>query len=310
MQMLTIGQGKPRNLAYTANGRLLVALDSWGTLHFWDTTFYAEQLTVPVPPAWSDPWLAFSADGRHALLGGRAWDFGPLLDQARGEGRPGAAESLFSRPPALDVHCLAFTPDGTAVARCTRRPPVIGAVPLLSELELWELNNQRRAEMPSPGYINRNLLQPLAFAPDGRRVAATQVNYSVRVWDTATGDEVEQLEHSDKVQAVVFAPHGRLLATAAEGTLRLWDSKTWTCRKEWKPFPGDAKALAFDPRGKLLLAGGDDVTVRLWSFPGCRKKAELDWEIGAIVAVAFAPDGKTAAAIGEKPAVVVWDVDL
>jgi WD40 repeat protein len=310
MRRLTIGQGKGRNLAFTPDGRLLVALDTWGHLHFWDTAEYTEQLTVSVPPAWSDPWLAFSADGRHALLGGRAWDLGPLLDKARGKSLAQDPTAVFSRPPILDLYCLTFTPDGTAVARCARKPPVVGAVPLLADLELWDLNKNRKAEIPGPGYINRTLMQPVAFAPDGLQVAAAQVNYSVRVWNATNGDELDQLEHSDRVQAVIYAPRGKLLVTAAEGTMRLWDPRTFTCRREWKPFPGDAKALAFHRTGKALLAGGDDGTVRMWTFPGCREKAVQDLQVGAISALAIAPKGNTAAAIGEAPAVVVWDLDL
>jgi WD40 repeat protein len=304
---LTIDQGRFRSLAYTPDGAFLVALDSWGTLHFWDAATFERRLTLVVPAFWSDHRLVFSCSRRHLLLGGRLWDIGPLLEQLS-EGAVSGGSILFERPPLLEPHCLAFAPDGRFVARCIREPPVPPGQ--VSGLELWDLRGRARVEFDCPGYIHRTQLQPVAFAPDGRTLAGTQVNYSVRLWSVTTGEEVALLEHTDKVHAVAYAPDGRLLATAAEGVIRLWNARTFRCLKTFRPFQRDAMALVFHPGGRVLGAASHDGTARLWDLARGKELAVQDWGIGALYGLAIAPNGQSAAVIGEKSSLVVWELDL
>jgi WD40 repeat protein len=179
----------------------------------------------------------------------------------------------------------------------------------VSGLELWDLRGRARVEFDCPGYIHRSLLQPVAFAPDGRTLAGTQVNYSVRVWSVTTGEEVALLEHTDKVQAVAYAPSGKLLATAAEGVIRLWSPQTFRCLKTIRAFQGDALALVFHPAGRVLGAASHDGSMRLWDMTRGQELAAYCGGIGALFGLAFAPNGKSAAVLSEQ-ALLVWDLDL
>jgi WD40 repeat protein len=304
---LHIEHGRLRSLAYTANSAFLVALDSWGTLHFWDTSIFEQRLRLTVPAYWSDHRLIFSCTGKHLLLGGRVWNVGPLLEHLADSGASMGSD-IFTKPPVLEPHCLAFAPDGRFVARCIREPPVPPGQ--VSGLELWNLRGRARVEFDCPGYIHRTQLQPASFSPDGRTLAATQVNYSVRVWSVTTGEEVALLEHTDKVQAVAYSPDGRLLATAAEGAIHLWSPRTHRCLKTLRPFSGDVAAVVFHPSSRVVAAASHDGTARLWDLARGKEVAVKDWCIGALYGLAFAPDGRSAAVIGEKSSLVVWELDI
>jgi WD40 repeat protein len=109
----------------------------------------------------------------------------------------------------------------------------------------------------------------VAFSPDGKLLATTSADQTLRLWDTATGKpHGERLTgHTDTVNRVAFSPDGALLATASsDRTLRLWD--TATGKPHGPPLTGHADrviGVAFSPDGSRLATSGTDGTVRLWN---------------------------------------------
>jgi WD40 repeat protein len=68
-------------------------------------------------------------------------------------------------------------------------------------------------------------VRSVAFAPDGRTFASGSVDNTIRLWDTATGKELRQLQgHQKQVDCVIFSPDGRRLASGSwDTTIRIWD---------------------------------------------------------------------------------------
>jgi WD40 repeat protein len=64
----------------------------------------------------------------------------------------------------------------------------------------------------------------VAFAADGRRVLSGGMDHTLRLWDVATGQEVQRFEgHTEAVMGVAFSPDGRFaLSGGADRTVRLW----------------------------------------------------------------------------------------
>jgi WD40 repeat protein len=159
---------------------------------------------------------------------------------------------------------------------------------------------------------HRDQVWGVAVSPDGKMVASAGTDWSVKVWDLATGQVLWTGEgHRGPVDSVAFSPNGRLLASSGNvqhtsGQVLLWKVATGKCLAKYPVPEGVARCVAFTPGGKQLVASCGNV-VRFWDT----RTPKQPKEIGtirvehAIWAMALAPNGRTIA-IGQDEGTVCF----
>jgi WD40 repeat protein len=150
-------------------------------------------------------------------------------------------------------------------------------------------------------------VQALAFAPDGKTLAAAGGNDPVRLWEPNTGKEVRQLR-AQWVQALAWSPDGKLLAGGdAFRVVHLWETTGGKEVARFQGHTGALLALAFSPDGKLVASAGHDRTIRLLDVAAQKEIAVLTGHRCEVTCLAFSPDGKRLASGGDWT-VRLWDV--
>ena len=94
-----------------------------------------------------------------------------------------------------------------------------------------------------------------AFSPDGSRVAVTQDDHAIGLWDTAKGEFLGTFSgHMQPAFSLAFSPDGRTLASSsADSTLRLWNVATRQELITDRRLGTSLSHLNFSPDGQLLV---------------------------------------------------------
>lgn len=249
---LEVGAAAPRLLGEHPGGVLAVAWRSGaqqfassgqdGEVRLWDARGGAAKL-IHAAPQWSER-LAYSGHGR--------W-----LAVATGG--------------ALQV----FEADGTVRAQLPPQTAVIAALawrPKTHELAALG-NGGARLHRLEPEPKTREFSLPGAclsasWSPDGRLLASGMQDGSVHYWNIAAGSQSQMRGYGAKVALTSWNASSRLLATAADAQIIVWD---FSGRGPEGSEPLQLAAhtarltqLAFQPRGSLLAAGARDHRVTLW----------------------------------------------
>ena len=104
-----------------------------------------------------------------------------------------------------------------------------------------------------------------SFSPDGRTVVTASFDNTARLWDAASGKELQRLTHDGAVDAASFSPDGRTVVTVSFNAARLWDAVSGR-ELHRLTHDGAVKAASFSPDGRTVVTASHDKTARLWDI--------------------------------------------
>lgn len=202
LKIYTEHQKPIESVAFGADGAT-VATASWDrTARLWDThenwqqEFKGHTNTVYGVALSPDGQLLYSA-GADAVV--RVWDVHTGQQVRMLEGHRNT------------VRTVAISPDGKNMATAS----------LDRTVRLW--HEAGSAWKVLQGHTD--IVRHVAYSPDGRYVVSAGRDGVAIVWDTSTGEQVQQLKgHTAGLWQAVFSPDGKYIATASQDrTIRLWE---------------------------------------------------------------------------------------
>ena len=92
------------------------------------------------------------------------------------------------------------------------------------------------------------------FSTDGARAAGTSTDGDVRIWSTATGENLLRISNGALVSAVRFSADGALFMTGStDGRIPIWEAATGIDLVN-QPAPDDVYGLLLSPDGQRAVA--------------------------------------------------------
>jgi WD40 repeat protein/serine/threonine protein kinase len=270
-------------------------------VRLWDLTERREAAVLRTNFFFDRPSLAFSPDNRTLGLmtsqqGLRLWDAAlqKEVTSLPSYGNPGFQRG-FAFAPASQT--LAYGEDEWG------------------EIVLWDMN-QRLALGRLAGHSDRVLA--LSFSPDGKRLASSSVDRSVRLWSVTEQRAVTTFTNFTGVMwGLEYSPDGQVIAAAGwDQRIYLLDGSTGSLLSALQGHSHRVRGLAFTPDSHSLLSVGEDGAVRVWHGRPAPRQAQVlalpggvrrDWPAYFGRAVCLSPDGRYLLAVLTNDTFRVWD---
>ena len=217
-------------------------------------------------------------------------------------------------PAPGDVRC--FVGHTAAVTAVAVSPDGRLAVSAAENVRVWELATGKELRKLEG---HTHAVRTLAFTPDGREILSAGSDMSARIWDSATGKQLQCFPNWVQ-HCAAFSVDGRRMVSgnAYDGMVRLFDLEVGRELRRFKGHATFVRSVAFSLDGRRVISGAGDMreekgkwtaldcTVRIWDAETGREQHCLKGHAEVIRCVAVSPNGRLIASSGRP--VRIWDV--
>jgi WD40 repeat protein len=201
--------------------------------------------------------VAFHNNGAQALSGG-ADKTVKLWDVAKGQ----VLKTFGPLPEA--VHAVAFNRAGTQIAAAAGKTTIV-----------WNAADGKEVRKPEhPADVTG-----LSFSADGTRLATGAADNEVRVWELATGQELQAFVHAGPIRNVTYHPNNNalLFSSSADKTIALHTmTLTRVLSAGARGTATTPLAVAVTANGSHVLTAGGDGKIRLWNASNGANERTVD----------------------------------
>lgn len=253
--------------------------------------------------------LAFAPNSQPPLLASTGQDGTVRLWQWTDNSTPPQASLLLKLNEPM--HALAFSPTASLLA--------IGGEDKL--VHVFDLETKKMLHTFSG---HKGIIESLAFSQDGNRLASTDTQSGLRLWDLTRTDAVDsstpEIAPDLNLHTVTFSPEGQFLV-AGFGTTTSWFSITNQpvpsyydlIKQPLIEHTSVIRDIAFNADGTRFASASEDWRIGycydyfIDPRPGCRHIIFLNAHDGPVNSLAFSPDNKWLVSGGDDGIVLVWN---
>ncbi|XP_034559516.1 telomerase protein component 1-like [Notolabrus celidotus] len=175
-------------------------------------------------------------------------------------------------------------------------------------MEIWDIWNSCRSALID---AHTNTITASDITEDRKNLATVSLDFMLKVWSSAKGNEVAALQSSSPLNCVTFDPEGHLLAAGCwDGKVIIWN---WLRNKIITNLSGhrrSVRSVSFAPSSSMLCSGSVSGEVRVWSVPTSTCVGCFQAHCGATEALTFLEEGSLLLSAGSDHMLHLWSGGL
>lgn len=197
------------------------------------------------------------------------------------------------------VKAVAFSPDSE----------IIISASINGKIKLWDIKGKG---LERGVFYHDSEVRCLAVDPNSNTLASGDVEGDIKLWNLGSlSDQPIKIlrQNQQTINSLAFSSDGkRLVSGANNGTIKIWDTKTWKEYSVNGQHLESVNSVAFSPDGCLIASGSDDKKIKIWNVQNqqCSEIYTLEKHDKAVTAVVFTPDGQKLISGGKDRKIRVW----
>ncbi|MBD2361325.1 ribosome assembly protein 4 [Anabaena minutissima FACHB-250] len=155
-----------------------------------------------------------------------------------------------------------------------------------------------------------NLVNSVAYHPDGKQLASASADKTIKIWDISTGKTLQTLSgHSNWVNSIAYSPDGQQLASASwDKTIKIWDISTGQPLRTLSGHSSPVISIAYSPDKQQLASASIDSTIKIWDISTGKLLTTLSGHSSSVYSVTYSPDGQHLASASADNTIKIWNI--